>query len=191
MGAHLHLAAISDSNISMLENNPRLIWTVVFPESLEQLKTGKHSPVPRKLLHEEPVQLRATLHEYWHAIHYLMCGKVWSGEFPEAFLIDGGSYLGDIDVGYGPARIFDASEVREIAHALDNTQPAMLKQRFDPNRMLDYDIYPPIWDEDTQALDTCLEHFASLQHFMRHAAENDLGMVLYLGRSEHELKQAA
>ncbi len=32
MGVHLHLAAISDSNISRLMTNPTLIWTLVFAD---------------------------------------------------------------------------------------------------------------------------------------------------------------
>lgn len=191
MGAHLNLAAVSDANVSMLLDNPRLVWTVVFPDNLEQLKAGGRKPAPRKLLQAEPIQLRTSLDEYWHGIHYLMCGEVWSGSFPGAFLLDGGSYVGDIDVGYGSARAFDACEVKKIAQVVNKKTAAELKQNFDPLRMSDDDIYPPIWDKDDTALDACLERFGKLQHFLRHAVENDFGMVLYLGRSDYEQKQAA
>lgn len=180
MGVHLHLAAISDFNISRLMANPKLIWTVAFAEQLKAIQAQQPFPASRYALEPEIIQLRETLGEYWHGIHYLMCGQVWSGEFPDAFLIDGGSYVGDVDLGYGPARAFESCEVKHIAQALLSKTPDSLAQHFDANQMLDDDIYPQIWDGNDQALSDCLNRFKAMQHFMRHVAENDLGLTVYL-----------
>lgn len=184
MGVHLHLTAISDFNISRLEKNPALIWTLVFADQHNDMDSSGRQPPSRKALQPEPILLRETLGEYWHGIHYLLCGEVWNGEFPDSFLIDGGSYVGDVDVGYGPARTFDACEVKKIAQAVNSKKPADLAKHFDACLMLDYDVYPgQLWDEDTQALETCLEQFKAMQHFLRHTAENDLGLALFLAQA--------
>lgn len=184
MDVHLHLAAISDSNIEQLINNPTLIWTVVFPNQGNASGSVGKQAVVRKTLHPEPIYLRESLQEYWHGIHYLMCGEGWNGVFPTSFLLDGGSYVGDVDIGCGPARIFGSCETRKIAQDISHHTAAELMKRFDPLQMLDDDIYPErLWDEDKGALNACLERFAAMQHFLRHTAENGLGLTLYLTKA--------
>lgn len=182
MSVQLHLASISDANIERLNAKPSLIWTVVFAKQ-EEAGTGE-ALLTQHGLYREPLYLRESLGKYWHGIHYLLCGEVWNGEFPAAFLIDGGSYVGDIDLGYGAARTFEAAEVRSIARYLNNTQPTDLAQRFDACQMLDADVYPALhWDQEPQALNHCLERFQAMQHFVRHTAENGLGMTVYLQKN--------
>jgi hypothetical protein len=192
MSACLNLAAISDSNINLLTKYPKLIWTLVFPDHANLLTvndtrlisalTPLEMPTGRRL-HPEPIQLKETLGEYWHSIHYLLCGEAWSGSLPKAFLLDGGDYVGDVDVGYGPARVFCACETKKIAQALINTSIASMMQHFDAELMLDQDVYLPTGEADKASLDACLERFTALQHFMRHTAENDFGFVLYLTKN--------
>lgn len=187
MSVQLHLASISDANIERLNAQPSLIWTVVLAEQF-QGSTGE-AVLTRHGLYREPIYLRESLGAYWHGIHYLLCGEVWNGEFPAAFLIDGGSYVGDIDLGYGAARTFAAAEVRSIARYLSKTYPADLARRFDAYQMLDADVYPALhWDQEPQALNRCLERFQAMQHFVRHTVENGLGMTLYL--QQHQATHA-
>ena len=188
MGVHLHLAATSDFNISRLRANPKLIWTVVFADQFNDMRTPAHFPPSRHALEPEPVQLRETLGEYWHGIHYLMCGQVWSGNFPDAFLIDGGSYVGNVDVGYGPARTFESCEVKKITQAVINKKSTDLAKHFNANQMLDDDIYPQIWDDNHVALDACLNRFEAMQHFMSHVAENNMGMTVYLAHQAETIE---
>ena len=47
----------------------------------------------------------------WHGIHYLLTGTAWEGAAPLNFLVAGGRPVGDVDVGYGPARAFSGAEV--------------------------------------------------------------------------------
>ena len=132
MGVHLKLAAISETNIEQLLENPRLIWKVIFPTEIHQ--AAQLSPARIDLLPEQ-FPIHETLGEYWHALHYLLSGQVWSGIMPEAFLLDGGSFIGSVDVGYGPARIFDIDETKAIAAMLARKQPADLAELFNPLRM--------------------------------------------------------
>ena len=186
MGVHLKLSAISDCNVDALLRRPRLIWTVIFPEYQTMVNQAKDAPEPtgRVGLLPEPFCLQEDLGEYWHGLHYLICKEVWSGKMPEAFLLDGGSYVGDIDVGYGPARLFDSQEVKMIAQSILNKKPEDLVKNFDANVMQDADVYPATWDGNEQALAACLERFAALQHFLRHTVENERGLMVYLSRDQ-------
>jgi hypothetical protein len=51
------------------------------------------------------------LDKAWHGIHWLLTGTADSGSEPLCYLLAGGTQIGDIDVGYGPARSFSAEEV--------------------------------------------------------------------------------
>ena len=59
--------------------------------------------------------------------------------------------MGDEDVGYGPARLFSAAEVREIHASLSRINREIAQRRFDGAAMDADDVYPQIWsrtDED-------------------------------------------
>ena len=84
MGVHLKLAAISEVNVGQLLENPRLIWKVIFPSDAN---SGHHWANNKKHLLPEQFPMEFSLAEYWHVMHYLLSGKVWSGTMPEAFLL--------------------------------------------------------------------------------------------------------
>lgn len=191
MGVCLDISTISDSNAGVLIEHPRLIWNIIFPQHTNILRTRNDHPVTALIPLTEPFAdgkfepeahvLKTTLGEYWHGIHYLLCGEVWSGELPNAFLIDGGEFVGDIDVGYGPARVFTAEETQEITSSILQKTRRDLTRHYDSCQMQDYDIYPQIWDQES-ALPNCLDHFESLQEFLQNARKHQLGMVVYLTR---------
>lgn len=191
MGVCLDISTISDSNAGVLIQHPRLIWNIIFPQYTNILRKRNDHPITTLIPFAEPFTdgnfepeaqvLKTSLGEYWHGIHYLLCGDVWSGKLPNAFLIDGGEFVGDIDVGYGPARVFTAEETAEITSSMLQKARRDLTRRFDAYQMLDYDIYPQIWDHET-AMPNCLEHFESLQNFLKDARQHQLGMVVYLTR---------
>lgn len=191
MGVCLDISSISDSNAGVLIEHPRLIWNIIFPQHANILTTRSEHSLAALLPPPEPFALRAfepeahvlktSLGKYWHGIHYLLCRKVWSGALPDAFLIDGGTFVGDVDIGYGPARVFTAEEAGEIAESLLRKTRRDLICNFDSNLMLDYDIYPQVWEEET-ALMSCLNHFDGLQAFLQKIRANRLGMVMCLTR---------
>ncbi len=53
----------------------------------------------------------------WHGVHYLLCGKAEPGTDIASQAIMGGTESGE-DLGYGPARYFDANQVADIAREL-------------------------------------------------------------------------
>lgn len=118
----------------------------------------------------------------WHGLHFLLTGDAWDGEPPLNFIVGGGAPIGDVDVGYGPARGFAPDEVRAIAAALAPITEATLRARFDPGAMMDEDIYPTIWDRPAEEDDTLgylVDYFSPLKAFVTETAEQGLALIVY------------
>ena len=196
----LELITLSDRNIARVLEEPPLIWRVVSPNSpefyLQEIGAAKASGFFSKLFGaSSPVQdlptldyvagegARADLDKTWHGIHYLLSGSAYEGVEPLNFLMIGGRYVGDLDVGYGPARVFGAAEVSGIAEALNKVGEEDLRRRFDPPDMSRNDVYPAIWEDDPdldEALEAILEHFRVLKSFLNETEAKELGLVIRL-----------
>ncbi len=117
----------------------------------------------------------------WHGIHFLLTGSAWEGSGPEAFVVAGGTAIGDVDVGYGPARAFKSKEVREIAERLKSVDKKSLEQRCDKKAFQENEIYPEIWDEVPEdCFGYLLENFELLKRFITKAAEDKKALIVYI-----------
>lgn len=102
---------------------------------------------------------------------------------PFCYLIQGGNEVGDIDVGYGPARVLRPEEVATFDAALLALSVNELQRRFDPDAMMRANIYPEIWDRDPaedDALSYLLEYFEDLRVFVGEARKLSKGIIIYL-----------
>lgn len=120
----------------------------------------------------------------WHGIHYLLTGTAWDARPPLGFLVGGGVEVGDVDVGYGPARAFTSDEVRALWTALEPLDGDELTSRFDPDDMMRLEIYPTIWDRDPAEDDTrgyLLAHYATLRAFIAAAAADRHALLVWVG----------
>jgi Domain of unknown function (DUF1877) len=119
----------------------------------------------------------------WHGIHFLLTGTAWEGSFPLNFIVSGGKEIGDVDVGYGPARALTSEEVRRLDAALEPLTSEEMKRRFDPEQMTRLQIYPEIWDRDPDEDDSLgylIEYYTDLRDFVRRTAERGHGLLIYL-----------
>jgi hypothetical protein len=105
----------SDAEIQSLLAEPETIQSLLYPESGEPAQGVCEMDVDKA----------------WQAIHFLLCGHPWEGEHPLNFVVSGGTPVGDVDVGYGPARVFTSAEVVEIAEALQPITKDHLRAKFD------------------------------------------------------------
>jgi hypothetical protein len=115
----------------------------------------------------------------WHGVHYLLCGKVEPGSDLASQAVMGGTEVGD-DLGYGPARYFDADKVAAIAREL--TRPnleAEMDARWDPDKMASLGIYPGqfVAAEDRQWL---MDAFRQLRQFYVDASAANCAVVTCL-----------
>ena len=104
------------------------------------------------------------------------------GDFPKNFIVSGGEAVGDVDVGYGPARVFTAAETAEIAAALSKITYAELRSRFDAAAFSEEQVYLDIWDEP---IEECVDSyptpsFEKLKEFIEKATSEGRGLVVYL-----------
>ncbi len=115
----------------------------------------------------------------WHGVHYLLCGKVEPGSDLASQAVMGGTEVGE-DLGYGPARYFDAAEVAAIARELSRPNlEAEMDARFDPDKMVSLGIYPGqfVSSEDRQWL---MDAFRQLRQFYVDASAANLAVVTCL-----------
>ena len=200
MSMCLGLVALGDRNITRILRDPPLVWQVVAPDDPEAYKAARAARATPTLLSKllgratppETVPglemssgegLSTDLDKAWHGIHYLLTGTAWEGEHPRNLLVSGGTVVGDIDVGYGPARALTAAETREARDALRALSDDALEARFKPSDMLAKKIYPEIWAEQPEEDDTLgylMEYVRILRGFLDQVVDEGLGIVVYL-----------
>ncbi len=114
----------------------------------------------------------------WHGVHYLLCGKLEPGSDLASQAVMGGTDIGD-DMGYGPARYFDAAKVAAIAVELSRPNlEAEMTARWDPAQMATLGIYPGKFDAaDQQWL---MDAFRQLRQFYVDASAAKLAIVTCL-----------
>lgn len=154
------------------------------------LREADDSEIQRLL--QEPEQINAFLEEElneidldkaWHGLHFLLTGSQWEGKEPLCYLVAGGKTIGDIDVGYGPARALTSKQVANFNIALSGISSDKLRQRYDPRALKKAEIYPEIWDSDAgedDALGYLVEMFEDLKAFVEKTAEQKKGMIVYI-----------
>jgi hypothetical protein len=116
-----------------------------------------------------------SLDKAWHGVHYLLCGKADSDSSIAGQAVMGGTEVGD-DLGYGPARYFEASKVADIAREL--SRPALeaeIVARFDPDQMTRLSIYPGKWSVSDR--DWVFDAFRQLRQFYMDASAAGLAVV--------------
>jgi len=201
MGMALAIVTLGDENIARVLADPPLIWRVVAPDAPELYEDARKAqagspsflgrlfgrtpsaPPSADLTLGEHEGAETDLDKAWHGIHYLLTGTGEGGEQPWAFLMDGGQPAGDIEVGYGPARLFTSEQTRSILDAVELLTVDELRARFHPDDMTAQEIYPEIWsrgEPEENTLGYLLEHFGTLLTFLRRAVETDMGIVVSL-----------
>jgi hypothetical protein len=200
MSMHLCLVTLSDANIQRVLKDPPLIWLVVAPDDPERYlaarsESKKVSWLPSKFRKEGPEKdgcdlelspgegIVADLDKSWHGLHYLLTRTAWEGTPPLDFLVRGGTPVGNIDIGYGPARVFTAAETRAIYQALTALGDDALRSRFNPLDMTGKEIYPETWERDSrggESLEYLMGYIAVARSFLKQAVSEKVGIVVDL-----------
>jgi hypothetical protein len=183
--------SLSDDDLASLLENPARVEQLLYGDDLF---TGTNGEVV-SLFGGAPSRPASELDEWeqdgeadeidvdkaWHGIHFLLTGTAWEGAFPLNFIVSGGKEVGDVDVGYGPARALTSEDVRRLDAALEPLTSEELERRFDPERMAKLQIYPEIWeDEDDDSLEYLIEYYTDLRAFVHRAAERGHALLVYL-----------
>lgn len=118
------------------------------------------------------------LDKAWHAVHYILNGDAWDGEFPLNFLVSGGEEVGE-DMGYGPVRFLSAAETELLKNELDKITVADFENRFNAEALATSEIYPAIdWADDTRSW--LADSYTSIKDYINDAAANKKGIYISL-----------
>ena len=111
------------------------------------------------------------LEKSWHGLHYLLCGSVWEGDGPLAFLLAENEPVSESDPDSVPVRILSVDRVRQVDAALSELSDDALWSHFNPEAMTEQGVYPPIWDEQESDLrQEYLYYFHELKALVARAA---------------------
>jgi hypothetical protein len=156
---------VSSRVIDELRANPERIKAILYPQ---QTETAIDDDV------------RIDVDTSWHALHFLFTGSAAAGKPPLDFIL-GGTSVGDIDLGEGPARTFTSAEVRKIAAGLALINKDTQRARWNPAVLLGNQIYPGHWDRPgkTSSFEFVAEQFDALKDFVTTTAQAEAGMIVY------------
>jgi hypothetical protein len=127
-----------------------------------------------------PANDRVVLNKAWHAIHFVLTGSRLGGNAPLNFLVDQGTPVGAVDVGYGPARVLTSEQVRELADALSAIQPELVAERVDLERFDEETIYPGNWRRNGYDAEYVASRYREMRELIARTAERGQGLILYI-----------
>jgi hypothetical protein len=159
MGMVMVARRLTSAELAGLRDEPGTAHELLADESGEAMDAGRLVDVDKA----------------WHGIHFLLTGTAWEIGTPAANAVLGGRPIGE-EVAYGPARLLEPDEVRDVAGAL--VDDATLRGRFDAARLQELEIYPNIWDEEDVLQEYVLPHYTALVEFYRKAAGDGSAVLL-------------
>jgi Domain of unknown function (DUF1877) len=142
---------------------------------------GHPNEITRFLFGAEAAQReRLELDRAWHAIHFALNGSRLGGDAPLNFLASEGTPVGDVDVGYGPARVLTSEQVRQLAQAVATIEPDHFGARLDTSALDANSIYPGGWGRNGQSVGTVAEAYRDMRALILRLSEGGLGLILYI-----------
>lgn len=105
----------------------------------------------------------------WHGLHYLLARDPWDGAAPFKHAVFGETEIGGDLAGYGPAKLNEPAQVRQIAEALTVLSDAEIWRQYDGQRMEELKIYPGGWASDRVWKGELTRNFGRLREFYRRA----------------------
>ena len=191
-----NLARISEAKRIELHKKPELIEEFLSPDFVDEAPQEKRGlfarffgskPDPEVEVKEKKEGLseedQIDVDKAWHGLHFLFTGSDWEGPFPEGFLVSCGKEVGDVDVGYGPAKSFTPEEVKEISDFLENLDDSELKSRLDPKKMNEMKIYPSVWNDESdieEEWEYAKYSLDAVKQFIKEASQRGLALLVYI-----------
>jgi hypothetical protein len=125
-------------------------------------------------------QERVVLHKAWHAIHFALNGSRLDGDEPLNFLVSEGTPVGEVDVGFGPARVLTSAQVKAIAARLAEISPDDVAGRIDLRALDEHRIYPGNWQRDGLSVEYVVANYREMRNLLASLAARGDGLVLYI-----------
>jgi hypothetical protein len=121
----------------------------------------------------------------WEGIFYLLtrCNleQAENAAPPLSWTLFSGQIVDEeLDMGYGPANYCLPAQVKEIATALKELPGEILKQKYDPVKMEELEIYPLDWLQDENAFQYLSQRYESMREFYDTATINNQAVITFL-----------
>jgi len=118
----------------------------------------------------------------WDGIIFLLTGQsLTTSEHHLVRILFSGQLIDEEqDLGYGPAHYLTPEQVAELNHEISTITIADLKQKFNPEKMTQLEVYPTIWDEGDDAFDYLADGFSTLQNVFADATKNGEAIITFL-----------
>ncbi|MGE6355736.1 YfbM family protein [Flavobacterium sp. NPDC079362] len=116
----------------------------------------------------------------WDAIIFLLTGdNIQNANNPLVQVLFSGQIIDEgQDLGYGPGHYLTPKQVKELNSKISVFTTEELKQRYNPEKMTEIDVYPSIWDSETfEYVDF---YFKRLQHVYAEAEKNGQAIITFL-----------
>ncbi len=118
----------------------------------------------------------------WDGIIFLLTGQsLATAEHNLVRVLFSGQLIDEEqDLGYGPAHYLTPEQVAELNNEISKITIADLKQKFNPKKMTEQEVYPTIWDEGDDAFDYIADGFSTLQNVFADATKNGDAIITFL-----------
>lgn len=122
------------------------------------------------------------LDKSWDGILFLLTGQsLANATHPLVRTLFSGQLIDEEqDLGYGPAHYLTPEEVAELNQQISGIQVSDLKQKYDPAKMTELEVYPTIWDEGDDAFTYVADGFKTLQETYAEATKNGEAIITFL-----------
>ncbi len=118
----------------------------------------------------------------WDGIIFLLTGQSVQNTSDELLsIIFSRNFLDKTqNFGFGPAHYLTSEEVKTINNKISSLTIEDLKLKFNPNKMMELEVYPQIWNEGEVAFEYLSKNFIALKEFYKVAAQNNQAIVSLL-----------
>ncbi len=118
----------------------------------------------------------------WDGIIFLLTGQSFAtAEHNLVKVLFSGQLIDEEqDLGYGPAHYLTPEQVADLNNEISTITIEDLKQKFNPKKMTELEVYPTIWDEGDDTFDYLVEGFSTLQNVFANATKNGEAIITFL-----------
>lgn len=125
----------------------------------------------------------ADIDKSWDGIIFLLTGKGFQDNDDSLMrvLFSGQLIDEEQDMGVGPAHYLTPNEVKEIHSQISTVRVEDLKEKYNPIKMDELEVYPNIWKRDADyGFEYLSRYFLDLQRIYAEASQNNEAIITFL-----------
>ena len=195
MGVVFVSVSATDEMIDRVHEQPALIWLLYSPDDVDgylaEIGANKKVGLLGKLFGKTEVippdplptfnymsgqRLELDLDKSWDGINYCLKKLLDTGVIN---IFENGKKVGDVEVGYGPAKTFKSNKVRKLFRDYKDIDEQELSSALIPDEMKN--VYPErLWQDWVidDARKYMLEHYRAMMAYLKQVSEIGLGVIV-------------